>query len=243
MNSLVTMINGKALTTSLAIAEGVERPHKNILELIRNNLNDFEEFGGVAFKTSPFETRGGVQSREVAMLNEQQATLLMTFLRNIGIVKQFKVRLVKTFYELSKAKPMPQDLSRMDILKLAMQAEEEKLLLRNEVEELKPKADFYDQVSIAPDAISVAKAAKLIGTGRNRLVAYLKQIAWLTRHGEPYQNKIEQGYLEVKLGSWQHPDHGLQQSVTPLITGKGLVKIQQLRQLRANQQEALRTAS
>ena len=61
MNSLVTMINGKALTTSLAIAEGVDVQHKNILELIRNNISDFEEFGRVAFETRPFETRGSWQ--------------------------------------------------------------------------------------------------------------------------------------------------------------------------------------
>ena len=61
MNSLVTMINGKALTTSLAIAEGVSSEHRAVLQLIRNNISDFEEFGRVAFETRPFETRGSWQ--------------------------------------------------------------------------------------------------------------------------------------------------------------------------------------
>ena len=223
--NIVSIVNSEALTTSLAIAEGVDVQHKNIMELIRKNLSDFNEFGTLAFKTR--KTAG--RPTEFALLNEQQATLLMAYMRNSLIVRQFKIRLVKAFYELAKARMPKADMSRLEMFQQALAAEEERLALRNEVEDLKPKADFCDQVSVAPDAITLAKAAKLLGTGRNRLITYLKQIKWLTRRGEPYQCKIEAGYLDVKLGSWQHPDHGLQQSVTALVTGKGLVKLQQLR--------------
>ena len=183
----------------------------------------------MAFEMRPFETVGGIQNRELAILNEQQATLLMTYMKNSDVVKQFKKRLVKAFYELAKSRKPREDMSRLEILQQALAAEEEKIALKHEVEELKPKADFCDQVAIAEDAISLAKAAKVLDTGRNRLITYLKQISWLTRRGEPYQCKIEAGYLDVKLGSWDHPDHGLQQSVTALVTGKGLVKLQQMR--------------
>ncbi|WP_051560482.1 phage antirepressor KilAC domain-containing protein [Marinobacterium jannaschii] len=94
------------------------------------------------------------------------------------------------------------------------------------LEETAPKAEFHDKVAAAPDALSVAKAAKILGTGRNRLLARLRQIGWVTRKNEPYQAKIEAGYLDVKLGDWEHPDHGIQQSVTTLITGKGLTRLQ-----------------
>jgi len=223
--NIVSIEKGEALTTSLAIAVGVDNPHASVIKLIRQNVNDFEEFGLLDFKSESTEGR----PTEYALLNEQQATLLMTYMRNSDVVKQFKKRLVKAFYELAKSKQVPQDLSRLEILQIAMAAEEEKIALKHEVEELKPKADFCDQVAIAEDAISLAKAAKVLDTGRNRLITYLKQISWLTRRGEPYQCKIESGYLDVKLGSWQHPDHGLQQSVTALVTGKGLVKLQQMR--------------
>lgn len=43
--------NGEPITTSLIIAEGVGLQHKNVLETIRKNLPDFEEFGVVAFQT------------------------------------------------------------------------------------------------------------------------------------------------------------------------------------------------
>lgn len=97
-----------------------------------------------------------------------------------------------------------------------------------QIVEFKPKAEFYDQVASAQDAISVGEAAKIIGTGRRRLFAFMRHLGWVTRKNEPYQAKIEQGYLDVKLGSWEHPDHGIQQSVTTLVTGKGLTKLQKL---------------
>lgn len=63
--------------------------HKNILELIRKYLPDFEAFGRVAFETQPFETAGGTQKREIAWLNEDQTTLLFTFLKNTEIARMF----------------------------------------------------------------------------------------------------------------------------------------------------------
>ena len=41
----------------------------------------------------PSETAGGVQRREVAVLNEEHATLLMTHMRNSEVVRDLKKRL------------------------------------------------------------------------------------------------------------------------------------------------------
>lgn len=96
------------------------------------------------------------------------------------------------------------------------------------IQQSAPKVAFHDQVAAAPDAISISEAAKIIGTGRRRLFSFLRAHSWVTRKNEPYQAMIERGYMDVKLGNWEHPDHGLQQSVTALVTGKGLVKLQRL---------------
>ena len=120
------------------------------------------------------------------------------------------------------------NLSKMEILQMAMESEQQRIALKAELELAKPAIEFTEQVKIAPDAISIAKAAKLIGTGRNRLLEFMRQIGWATRHNEPYQSKIEAGYLNVKISEWEHPEKGLQRSVTTLVTGKGLVKLQQL---------------
>lgn len=53
---LVTLVNGVAVVSSAAVADGTENQHKNVMELIRTYQSDLEEFGGVAFETQPFET-------------------------------------------------------------------------------------------------------------------------------------------------------------------------------------------
>ncbi|MFA0812449.1 phage antirepressor KilAC domain-containing protein [Microbulbifer epialgicus] len=241
MNNLIQVVNNQATTTSLAIAEGVQRPHASVIKIIRQHNDDFEAFGRVRFEIQPFETAGGTQQREVAILNEHQATTLITFMRNIGVVKEFKKRLVKAFFEMrdeltqQRQAPSVENLSRLEILQLAVQSEEERLQLEQEKHQLEhqikeeaPRVAFAKQVEIAPDAISVAQTAKILGTGQRRLFAFLRQIGWVSRRNEPYQAKIEAGCLDVKLSKWEHPDHGLQQSVTALVTGKGLTKLQRL---------------
>ncbi|WP_121304578.1 phage antirepressor KilAC domain-containing protein, partial [Pseudomonas aeruginosa] len=216
MNSIVTLNDtGCPVTTSLAIADGVGNPHSSVIKLIRQNTSDLEEFGLLDFKS---ESTGG-RPTEYAMLNEQQSTLLLTYMRNNDVVREFKKRLVKAFFELAQQRQAPavENLSRLEILQLAMQSEEERLrleqekrLLEHQLEEEAPLVAFAKQVEIAQDAISVAQAAKILGTGQRRLFAFLRQIGWVSRRNEPYQTKIEAGYLDVKLGSWEHPNHGLQ---------------------------------
>lgn len=99
-----------------------------------------------------------------------------------------------------------------------------------QIEADRPKVEFHDRVVITEDAISIGKAAKTLGTGRNRLLAQLRQLKWVNRYNGPYQKKIESGHLDVKLGSFNHPRHGLQQSITPLVTGKGLAALERLLQ-------------
>ena len=102
MESIVTLSGGMPVVSSTAIAEGIGREHESVIKLIRRNLGDFEEFGGVGFEIRPFETAGGTQNREIALLNEQQATLLMTYMRNNEVVRAFKKRLVRAFYEMAQ---------------------------------------------------------------------------------------------------------------------------------------------
>lgn len=80
-----------------------------------------------------------------------------------------------------------------------------------------------------PDAISCGKAAKILGAGRTRFFSMLRQIAWITRKNEPYQWVIEAGYLDVELAAFNHPTQGLKETVTTIVTGKGLEKLKRMR--------------
>lgn len=133
------------------------------------------------------------------------------------------------------AQQAPAELSRLEILQMAMQSEEERVKLAAQntaligaMQEAKPKVEFHDQVVKSEDAISVAQAAKILGTGQKRLMAFMRRKHMISIRNEPYQKMITSGYLDIKLSSWEHPDFGLKQSVITLVTGKGLAKLRQL---------------
>lgn len=99
--------------------------------------------------------------------------------------------------------------------------------LEVKVEQDAPKVAFHDMVLVSHKTYNAAQAAKIIGTGRTRLLQFMRQKGWVTRSNEPYQSKIEAGLLDVKLGTFEHPIDGIPTCST-LITGKGLTKLEAL---------------
>ncbi|MBX9900791.1 MAG: phage regulatory protein/antirepressor Ant, partial [Burkholderiaceae bacterium] len=162
--NIVTLQSGQPVATSLAIASGTENDHASVIKLVRTYQSDLEDFGRVGFEIQPFETAGGKQEREIAILNEQQSTLLLTYMRNSDIVRQFKKALVKAFYELKQAPTInPAELSRMQLIQMAMQAEQERIVLEQKVEILEPKAEALDRFATFTDgSFCIRDAAKTL---------------------------------------------------------------------------------
>ena len=105
-NSLVFLSsNNLPLTTTVIIADSLDKRHTDVLALTHKYEAELKTFGVVPFKTE-LQTRGnrgGSQEAEYAYLNEQQATLLISMMRNSPKVIAFKIALVKAFYEMRQA--------------------------------------------------------------------------------------------------------------------------------------------
>jgi len=102
-NEIKLVFTGKkdeVYTTSEIIAEHAQVQHHTITRLIQQHENDFNDFGRVRFEIDTRNTKGGKQNVKVYCLNEQQATLLMTYLRNNDAVRAFKKELVRQFYAM-----------------------------------------------------------------------------------------------------------------------------------------------
>ncbi|HEM6272955.1 TPA: Rha family transcriptional regulator [Streptococcus suis] len=84
-------------TLSSIVAECAEVKHRHIKNLINKHREDFEQFGKVLFKNAPSSSGQNVRDY---ILNEQQATLLITYLKNTELVREFKKNLVKAFFEM-----------------------------------------------------------------------------------------------------------------------------------------------
>ena len=94
---LVVPMEGEARASSEVIAHAAGLPHHGIIQTIRRYKVDFEVFGKIALEVRLIR-RG--KPIEFAMLNEHQATLLLTFLRNSPRVVQLKIALVKEFFRM-----------------------------------------------------------------------------------------------------------------------------------------------
>lgn len=98
MDSIVSLKNDDCFTDSKIIAEGTGNKHRSIQRLIETHKESLERFGKVRFEITPSGKTN--QNKNVYQLNEQQATFLMTLLRNNEVVIEFKVRLVQEFFKM-----------------------------------------------------------------------------------------------------------------------------------------------
>jgi len=94
-------IDAVPFTTSDIIAEFAGVQHHAIQQLITKHEGDFAEFGVIAFemRNPPVGSKGG-RPETIYHLNEEQATLLMTYLKNTEQVRAFKKELVRQFYAM-----------------------------------------------------------------------------------------------------------------------------------------------
>lgn len=99
MNELVTLKGNDVFTDSLVISEGTGNKHHAIQQLISKYEVDFAEFGKVAFEMRPLKSG---QSSKVYLLNEEQATLLLTYMKNTEKIRSFKKNLVAEFYKMRR---------------------------------------------------------------------------------------------------------------------------------------------
>lgn len=98
---LVTAIDGEARASTEVIAYGLGQNHSSVIKLVRRYLIQFKRFGHVDFKSEMVKRKqGGGAKREFAMLNEHQAALLISFMRNSPKVVEFKVALIEEFFRM-----------------------------------------------------------------------------------------------------------------------------------------------
>lgn len=89
-------LNEMPYTTDEVIAKYSGNNRESVTRLIRRHKKILESFGTLGFEIRPI----GKTRMKIYHLNEQQATLLITFLDNTTQVVEFKTVLVKQFYEM-----------------------------------------------------------------------------------------------------------------------------------------------
>lgn len=104
-----------------------------------------------------------------------------------------------------------------------------------ELEQAKPKAEFYDAVTQSDDAIAMDEVAKVLnikGFGRNNLFKFLRDKGVLQsgglKHNQPYQQHCEAGRFRLVETSWQADNGDIRINMKTVALQKGLDYIRKL---------------
>lgn len=140
-------------TLSSIVAECTGLQHHTITKTIRKHQVRFEQFGKVGFKIQAMESG---QNTMDYILNEQQATLLVTFLKNTEQVANFKTNLVKAFFE------MREELSKFRMQRALEKPKRKTLHDSIETWEAKPKHAHSTMNNLLLKAVTDMNAKQLV---------------------------------------------------------------------------------
>ncbi|WP_205010659.1 phage antirepressor KilAC domain-containing protein [Nitrosomonas oligotropha] len=225
MNNLINIANSPNLTmSSREIAELTSSTHDNVLKTIRSLASK----GVVSGNETPYIHPQNGQTYQEIRLSYRDTMVVVS-----GYSVELRAKIIDRWQELEHQVNNPiANLSRKDLLKLALESEEENERLRLEVKELAPKAEALDLISADKDALTITEVAKILGMKRKDLTARLNAEGWIYRLNGAwvaYDRYIKNGYLTYKEAKYTDETSG-QECRKPYchVTPKGLARLAQI---------------
>lgn len=222
------MTTDSATMSSREIAELTGKQHAHVCRDIRSMLETLEK--DVSSFGSIFKDAYGRDQQEFRLPKD----LTLTLVTGYDVKRRHAVNVRWLELEAQAAKPAldPANLSRLQLIELAMQAEQERLVLEHKVDELTPKAEALDRIADADGTMNPTLAAKALQVQPKKLFDWLREKHWIYRRpggsgNVAYQDKIQAGYLTHKVTTVQRGDGTEKVVEQVLVTGKGLAKLSQ----------------
>jgi phage regulator Rha-like protein len=205
VTSFIEEIDGQLVVSHRIIAIQTESQEKTISRLIRNHMDKLEKFGKVGFQIQSIKNaKNRVNEEKTYYLNEQQATLLLTFMRNNEIVIEFKVRLVEDFFKMREAlKSQKVPVQKSEFL---VKVEERTQLIEEAGKQFKVFKEVFQDIGITEQkelAITTNRAVKnettidfIAISGKNGLEAEEKfftvtELCELIRESEDFSDEVK----------------------------------------------------
>lgn len=116
------------------------------------------------------------------------------------------------------------ELTRLELIQIALNAEEERLALEAKNKELAPKADAYESFIDTTGKYSIGAVAKMLGMGQNKLFRELRNLGVLISKGAmrntPYQQYMH--HFEVKAHEYERTNGEMGCSYTTYVQPSGI---------------------
>ncbi len=223
MELVIKSEKGNPVTTSLKVSEIFSKEHKHVLEAIRNLVA--EKTAAKYFYETEYENRG--KKYPMYLMNRDGFSLLVMGFTGTEALK-FKIDFIEAFNKMeniikSNITTKLPDFSNPVLAARAWADEvEAKQLAQSQVKELQPKAEIADRINSGQNNIAMNDVAKIIGIGRNTLMAQLRDNMILRKNNTPYQQYIDSEYFVVKVTPIKKGESGFNVTQT-YVTAKGLL--------------------
>lgn len=207
--------------TSREIADLVEARHNDVVATIERLFS--KGLLRSSRKTRREDTGG--RPIEVYDLIERDTHLVVS-----GYSDEHRARVIDRWQELEAQQSRPAELSRMEILKLAMESEEARLEAEKQLALAAPKAQALERIALSDGSLCITNAAKVLGVQPKKLFAWLQEHQWIYRRAGGsgfvgYQGRIQTSYLDHKVTLVSRSDGSEKTVERVLITPKGLAKL------------------
>ncbi|MED4495571.1 Rha family transcriptional regulator [Heyndrickxia coagulans] len=215
MGKLVFLHNNQPVTDSLTVAEVFEKRHDIVLRDIENQITKLQEAGEQEFSLHNFEesTYTNERGREYRKYNlTEDAFTLVSMAYTTPEAMKFKVRFIREFKrmreqlaEMNKPSYMIDDPIERAKKWIEEQQEKkklqtDKLVLTQQVNELQPKASYYDLILQNKNLIPISVIAKDYGMSAKTMNKKLHELGVQYKQGDIwllYAKYQDKGYTQT----------------------------------------------
>lgn len=227
MQNIVSANSNNLTMSSREIAEVVESRHDSV----KRTIERLAEKSIISFTPSVETSHDGAGARpvEIYRVNKRDSLIVVA-----QLCPEFTARIVDRWQELEEQLQAtalnPANFSRLQLIELAMQAEQERIALEDKVSKIQPMADALVRIAHSNGGRCLTDAAKVLQMPPRTFISKLCELTWIYKRAGAtnwigYQDKINYGYLEHKLTTVERPDGTEKSYAQCLVTPKGIAKL------------------
>lgn len=224
--------NNQMIVSSVEVAKNFNKKHKTVLNTIRELKGVAQNSASLFYESSYIHEQNKQEFPMYYMNRDGFSLLVMGFTGKEAL--EWKMKYIQAFNEMEQKLNNPEFLVQrtMEYLKSRCDA----LLLENKIQsqqinELKPKASYYDVVLNCKDLLSISVIAKDYGWSAIRLNEYLHKKGVQFKQGKTwllYQKYAVKGYTSTKTHEYLGNDGANHTNVHTYWTQKGRLFIYDL---------------